>query len=115
MPSSDDRMNILVTGGAGFIGSHVVEALLDRGHEVTVVDNFNDYYHPAYKRQNLHPLLHNQRLTLVEGDIIDKDLLAAVFEKTTFDNVIHLAASVGVRNSLERPDLYRKNNVGGTQ
>lgn len=108
-------MNVLVTGGAGFIGSSLVSALLHSGHKVTIVDNFNDYYNPDFKRQNLRILSEHHNFTLAEGDIIQKDFLHSVFRKYVPEKVIHLAASVGVRNSLDHPDLYRKNNIEGTQ
>jgi len=108
-------MDILVTGGAGFIGSCVVAALLESGNDITVIDNFNDYYNPRYKRQNIQPFLQNRHFTLVEGDITNKFLLRTVFEHNTFVKVIHLAASVGVRNSLIHPRKYIRNNVVGTQ
>lgn len=108
-------MNILITGGAGFIGSNLVAALLKEGYTVTIVDNFNDYYNPQIKRKNIQPLIVNKNFTCVEGDITDKELLRRVFKNNAFDKVIHLAASVGVRNSLKYPELYRKNNVDGTQ
>ena len=92
--------HILITGGAGFIGSHVSEALLARGDEVTVLDNFNDFYDPAIKRQNAHAL---SGAKLVEGDIRDLELCERLFAEGRFDAVIHLAAMAGVRPSLVDP------------
>src|SRR3989344_763062 len=108
-------MNILVTGGAGFIGSNLTEALLNQGHRVTVIDNFSDYYNSQFKRQNIQSLLTDKNFILAEGDITDNQLLEDIFSKQKFEKVIHLAASAGVRNSLKHPDQYRKNNVSGTE
>jgi UDP-glucuronate 4-epimerase len=103
---------ILVTGGAGFIGSHVAEHLLRRGDEVTILDNFNDFYDPAIKRDNLG---HVAEARVEEGDIRDERFVGEVFERGGFDAVIHLAAMAGVRASLENPLLYSDVNVRGTQ
>jgi UDP-glucuronate 4-epimerase len=105
-------MKILVTGGAGFIGSHVVEALLRRGDQVTVVDDFNDYYDPAIKRRNLAAVLDHPSFRLVEGDIRDRVLIESLLEET-FEAVVHLAARAGVRPSLKDPVLYETVNVIG--
>lgn len=108
-------MNVLITGGAGFIGSFLSERLLSLGYSVTAVDNFNSYYNPQYKRENIQPFLSYRNYAILEGDIIDDDFLKNVFDKYKFDKVIHLAASVGVRNSLLQPQDYYLNNVHGTQ
>ncbi len=109
---------ILVTGGAGFIGSHCCERLLAAGDAVTVLDNFNDFYDPAEKRRNVAALVAKQgasrRFRLVEGDIRDRGLLEPLFRSAPFDAVLHLAAMAGVRPSLEKPDLYFDVNVTGT-
>jgi UDP-glucuronate 4-epimerase len=102
---------ILVTGGAGFIGSHVCEALLARGDELTVLDDFDDFYDPALKRRNAALLT---RARIVEGDIRDRALLARLFAEGRFEAVIHLAARAGVRPSLSDPLLYEDVNVRGT-
>ena len=104
-------MKVLVTGGAGFIGSHLCEALLARGDEVTVLDNFNDFYDPAIKRGNA-ALLTGARI--VEGDIRDEELVNQLFEEGSFDAVVHLAAMAGVRPSLKDPLLYQDVNLRGT-
>lgn len=104
---------ILVTGGAGFIGSHVTERLLERGDEVTVLDNFNDFYDPALKRENAD-LVQGAGARLVEGDIRDREGMARLFDGGAFDGVIHLAAMAGVRPSLEDPLHYADVNVRGT-
>jgi UDP-glucuronate 4-epimerase len=103
-------MRILVTGGAGFIGSHLVRTLLASQREVTVLDDFNDYYDPAIKRANAAA---TAGATYVEGDIRDERALARAFEPRP-DAVIHLAARAGVRPSLEQPDLYASVNISGT-
>lgn len=105
-------MRVLVTGGAGFIGSHCGERLLARGDEVTVLDNFNPFYDPARKRENA-ALLRGARL--VEGDIRDEPLVARLFAEGRFDAVLHLAAMAGVRPSLRDPLLYTDVNIRGTQ
>jgi UDP-glucuronate 4-epimerase len=104
-------MNVLVTGGAGFIGSHVVERLLARGDSVTVVDDFNEFYDPALKRGNVRGFA--DRIELFEVDICSD--LRAVFAAQAFDTIIHLAARAGVRPSLAQPELYTRVNIVGTQ
>lgn len=107
-------MNVLVTGGAGFIGSHLVEALLERGDSVVCLDNFNDYYSPDRKRRNVAPFLSNPRFQLYEVDIRDASKLRDVFQSGKIDKVAHLAAMAGVRKSIENPKLYEEVNIGGT-
>jgi UDP-glucuronate 4-epimerase len=107
-------MRILVTGGAGFIGSHFSERMLGRGHEVVCLDNFNDYYDPSVKRANLVRALRDPRYRLEEGDILDSGLLDRVFTGAPYDAVVHLAARAGVRPSILEPALYQKVNVEGT-
>lgn len=104
----------LVTGGAGFIGSHLVDALLDRGQEVVCLDNFNDYYSPAIKRDNISAHLSDDRFTLVDGDIRDTDVVDRLFEEHDVERVAHLAAMAGVRYSVERAPLYVAVNIHGT-
>lgn len=106
--------HILVTGGAGFIGSHLTRRLLARGDRVTVLDNFNTFYDPALKRQNVAPLLQEPGYRLVEGDIRDQEAVPSLFAESGFDAVIHLAARAGVRPSLEQPILYEEVNCIGT-
>lgn len=106
---------ILVTGGAGFIGSHLVDILLSEGEwRVTVVDDFNDFYSPDIKRENIAEHLKNENYRLVEADIRDDAALAKLFAGTTFDVIVHLAARAGVRPSLEEPKLYTETNINGT-
>jgi len=107
-------MKLLVTGGAGFIGSHLVDRLLGRGDEVVVLDNFNDYYDPAIKRANIEQARKSRGFTLVEADILDEQLLDRVFGGNRFDVVVHLAARAGVRPSIEQPLLYETVNCRGT-
>ncbi len=107
-------MSILVTGGAGFIGSHVVERLAERGEEVVCMDNFNDYYDPGVKRDNVRAALASGRVTLLEGDIRDADLCDAAVADHDVTAVIHLAARAGVRPSIEEPALYEAVNGVGT-
>lgn len=106
--------HILVTGGAGFIGSHLTHRLLARGDRVTVLDDFNDYYDPARKRENVAPFLDRDDYRLVEGDIRDADLVERLFAEGRFDGVVHLAARAGVRPSLQEPILYEDVNCIGT-
>jgi UDP-glucuronate 4-epimerase len=105
---------ILVTGGAGFIGSHTTEALLDRGDDVVCLDNFNDYYSPQRKRANVAPLMGRPGYALVEGDIRDQDVLEALFQAHRPTRVVHIAAMAGVRYSIQHPGLYESVNVRGT-
>ncbi len=107
-------MKVLVTGAAGFIGSHVVDALLARGDEVVGLDNFNDYYDPARKRANVEEARANPRYRLVEGDVRAEPLLRDLFDAHRFDKVCHIAAMAGVRYSISHPALYESVNVGGT-
>lgn len=107
-------MNVLVTGAAGFIGSHVAETLLARGDTVTGLDNFNDYYSPARKRANAALLTTHPRFTLREADVRDADGMEHVCAQGAFDVIIHLAAMAGVRYSIEHAPLYVDVNVRGT-
>jgi len=104
----------LVTGGAGFIGSHLVDRLLDEGWVVTVVDNFDDFYAPAIKRLNVARHLDFGSYTLVTSDLRDEDTLDGCLAGD-YDVVVHLAARAGVRPSIEQPLLYQDVNVRGTQ
>jgi len=107
-------MNILVTGGAGFIGSHLSTRLLELGHRVTALDNFNDYYDPKVKRDNVAGLLGHKRYQLIEGDIVEASLVQRLFAEQKWDGVVHLAARAGVRPSIQEPHLYYQVNLAGT-
>ena len=104
----------LVTGGAGFIGSHLCERLRREDVDVVVLDNFDPFYEPALKRRNLRHLEKDRGFRLVEGDIRDQDLVNGLFAGERFDTVFHLAARAGVRPSLQEPRLYQDVNVTGT-
>jgi UDP-glucuronate 4-epimerase len=107
-------MRTIVTGGAGFIGSTLVDRLLADGGEVVVLDNFDGFYAESIKRQNLVSALGNERFRLVEGDIRDKPLVGNLFDEVKPDAIVHLAARAGVRPSIEQPSLYADVNVTGT-
>jgi UDP-glucuronate 4-epimerase len=107
-------VKILITGGAGFIGSHLADRRLVRGDRVVVLDDFNDFYDPGLKRANVAPHVSNPRYRLVEGDIRDGELVDRLFETERFDAVIHLAARAGVRPSIAQPVLYEEVNCVGT-
>ncbi len=104
----------LVTGGAGFIGSHLVEALLGRGCTVSVIDCFDDFYSPAIKRDNFRKISTRGEVRLYEKDIRDASGVREAFEEEKPHVVIHLAARAGVRPSIVQPKLYEEVNVGGT-
>jgi UDP-glucuronate 4-epimerase len=105
----------LVTGGAGFIGSNTCDRLIKEGHIVYNVDNFNEYYDPSIKRNNIKQHNNQERYHLCEGDIRDFDFLEKIFKDNNIDVIIHLAARAGVRPSLEDPILYQNVNGLGTQ
>jgi len=108
--------NVLVTGGAGFIGSHLVDRLLaEGGWQITVVDDFNDFYSPEIKRANMAKHLTRPNYRLVESDIRDNAAMERLFGETKFDMIVHLAARAGVRPSLSEPRLYTETNIIGTQ
>ena len=108
-------MKFLVTGGAGFIGSHVCERLLRDGHGVWAFDDLNPFYDPQFKRRNLREIQSLARpFEFIHGDITDAAALGEIFSSVKFDQVIHLAARAGVRPSLEQPALYQRVNVEGT-
>ncbi len=107
-------MAILVTGGAGFIGSHVVDRLAERGEQVVCLDNLNDYYSPDVKRDNVAAALESGRMELTEGDIRDAELCREAVSRGDVRAVVHLAARAGVRPSIEQPDLYEEVNCLGT-
>lgn len=106
-------MKILVTGSAGFIGSYVAHSLLNNGHEVVGLDNFNDYYPVALKEARHARLEARIGYTGVRGDLKDHELLQSIFSQHGFDRVCHLAAQAGVRYSLENPFAYEESNLAG--
>lgn len=108
-------MRFLVTGGAGFIGSHVCEKLLKDGHTVCALDDLNDFYDPAIKQAALRDLQSlGKPFTFLHGDITLPEDVEEAFDSDSFDQVIHLAARAGVRPSLQQPALYQRVNVEGT-
>ena len=106
--------SILITGGAGFIGSHVTIALLRDGWEVVVLDSFDDFYAPTVKRRNVESLLAKPGFSLVEGDIRDEKMVESIFGSHPISIVVHLAARAGVRPSIEQPVLYSDVNLNGS-
>lgn len=108
-----NNMSILLTGGAGFIGSHLASRLIQAGCLVTVIDDLNEFYDPALKRANMEANSHS-RLTFIHSDILDSKSLDKAFLSAEPDVVIHLAARAGIRPSLEAPELYNVVNVRGT-
>jgi len=106
-------MKILLTGAAGFIGSHVARRLLDRGDEVVGIDNLNAYYDPQLKRDRLATLTGNAGWRFIEMDVADRVAMPALFERERFAAVVHLAAQAGVRHSLVDPHAYIDSNVVG--
>jgi len=107
-------MRVLITGGAGFIGYHLATALIRKGDDVSLLDNFNGYYDPEIKRRNVRDLEAMGGVTTHAVDILDKAGLRQVFEANPPDAIVHLAAWAGVRPSLEKPALYTDVNVTGT-
>jgi len=105
-------MRILVTGGAGFIGSNLVEHALRRGDTVGVLDSFNDYYSPETKKSNLAGLL--GRISLHEVDLGEKEAVKRIVKDGGYDTIVHLAARAGVRPSMQDPELYLQTNIMGT-
>lgn len=112
--ASDGSPSVLVTGGAGFIGSHLAERLLDDGRRVVVLDNFDEFYDPSIKRRNVAAALERPGYRLVEGDIRDGEALDSLLGSERFDTVVHLAARAGVRPSIEDPLLCASVNLDGT-
>jgi UDP-glucuronate 4-epimerase len=107
-------MKILITGGAGFIGSNLIERLLELEHEVVCIDNFDDFYPKSIKIKNLESFNSNTNYSFIELNILDKKDLDTLFANNNFDVVIHLAAKSGVRPSLLNPEIYFQTNVLGT-
>ncbi len=108
-------MKILVTGAAGFIGSHLAEKLIKRGDQVVGLDNFNDYYDPKKKRANEQRLNAHSNFKMIEADIRDRARMFHIFEEEKFEAVAHLGAMAGVRNAVTHPELYVEVDLNGTQ
>ncbi len=106
--------NILVTGGAGFIGSCVCEKLIEQGHSIVCIDNFNNYYNPKYKENNIKNFKESKNFKLYRKDITDFKDLKMIFDENKIEKVIHLAARAGVRASMDNPQLYADVNIKGT-
>lgn len=107
-------MKILVTGGAGFIGSHLCDHLLALGHQVVCIDHLSDYYSPLIKLKNIEPNLYNPNFTFLVKNVQERDKLEKLFQKFNFEAVVHLAARAGVRASLEEPLEFKDTNITGT-
>ena len=105
---------ILITGGAGFIGSHLSEKLLKKGNKLVLIDNFDPYYDPKIKKKNLSNLINNKNLKFYKANISNYNKLKEIFKKEKFEKIIHLAAKVGVLPSLVDIQTYEKVNVAGT-
>jgi len=107
-------LRVLVTGGAGFIGSHLADKLVEKGDEVICLDNFDPYYNPNIKKKNIKHNLGKKNFKLVEADVRDGKALKKVFEKNGIEKVVHLAAKAGVRPSIKDPLLFEDVNIRGT-
>jgi UDP-glucuronate 4-epimerase len=108
-------MKILITGGAGFVASHLAERLLrETSHQLVLLDNFDDYYDPLQKRENVRGLARDERVLLVTGDFRNPDLCLALFSRLQPTHVVHLGATPGVPRSLDRPLHYVDNNISGS-
>lgn len=107
--------SILITGGAGFIGSHLTHALLKKNYRVYCIDNFDNFYNPGIKKNNIHKFIKHKNYSFIKADVRNLNGLKLIFRKSPqFDSIIHLAARAGVRPSINNPLLYQKVNVGGT-
>jgi UDP-glucuronate 4-epimerase len=107
-------MRVLITGGAGFIGSHLCERLVQESFEITCLDNFNDSYDPGIKRKNIEALVNDHQIRLYEADIRDSEQVKKLFSEYRFDGIFHLAARAGVRPSIQNPQAYQDVNIRGS-
>lgn len=107
-------MQILITGGAGFIGSTLADRLIKENNKIIVIDNFNDYYDVRLKEENVSVNMDNPNYRLYRGDICDRELVKQIFEENKIGIVVHIAARAGVRPSLEDPLEYVRSNIDGT-
>ena len=105
---------ILITGGAGFIGSHLADKLLESGNNIIVIDNMNDFYNPSIKQKNIEHNLINEHYRFYKADIENINEIDSIFKNHKIDTVVHLAARAGVRPSIENPEGYVKTNILGT-
>ena len=110
----DKKLNILITGGAGFIGTNLTKALLEKDNKIFCIDNLNDYYSPEIKEKNIEQFKDNSNYQFQKIDIENLDDLKAIFAENNFDVIIHLAARAGVRASIENPSNYIQTNIHGT-
>lgn len=108
------KQTFLITGGAGFIGSHLIDCLMNRDIRIVCVDNFDDFYSKETKLNNIQQHRQNPDFKLYKADIIDKTALERIFAENKIDRVIHIAAKAGVRPSLENPQKYFETNINGT-
>ena len=106
---------ILVTGGAGFIGSHLINNLLNKGDNIVCIDNLNEFYNPSIKKLNQVNHYEYDHYEFYEGDILDEGLVKSIFKNHDIEIVIHLAAMAGVRPSISNPSLYTEVNIIGTR
>jgi UDP-glucuronate 4-epimerase len=112
LPKKDEGLIVLVTGAAGFVGTHVSLALKKRGDGVLGIDNFNSYYEVSLKRAR-QALLEKQEIFIIEGDINNKELLKTLFDLIQFTHLMHLAAQAGVRYAMQNPGSYVHSNIAG--
>lgn len=109
------KKTVLITGGAGFIGSHLSEKLLKQNYSIVCIDNFDNFYNPNIKKNNIESFIKNRNYSLIKADVRNFNNLKLIFKKSLqFDSIIHLAARAGVRPSINKPLLYQKVNVQGT-
>jgi len=107
-------MSYLITGGAAFIGSHLIDKLVEKGENVICLDNFDPYYNPNVKRRNIQHNLGKKNFKLIEADVRDEKIIRKIFKENNIRKIVHLAAKVGVRPSIKEPVLYEDVNVRGT-